>query len=321
MYRNLSVSAARNVAMETKVIPCHRYVCYRDNHVHFFVNWYTHPFDPTGTNTDEEIESAIKSIRREGFLDKLVFDERTEHLSHGAKGLIRSLLNPDCNRRMSSAEFLFHPWVQGSTASQKVMTESNKKLRKFWRRRFKNAMLKEFAAATGRGSEPSSLSEKDIESLFHTLDLDGNGTLEVDEAKVALRGILGDDNSLDEIFRSVDEDGNGVIEFSEFKSVLRQKFDDGPGVSIHRTKHFQSAVLQRFDPQDGLSDEALRNIFDAIDLDGSGELTIDELEMVFGKLARKDEEHVSDWVDSIDADLSGRISFDEFKDAMKKIFK
>jgi serine/threonine protein kinase len=77
----------------------------------------SHPFDATGESSNEEIAEAILNSSKEGFLDKSVFGERTRGLSPSSIDLIRRLLHPVPDKRMTSKEFHRHPWIEGHATS------------------------------------------------------------------------------------------------------------------------------------------------------------------------------------------------------------
>lgn len=84
-----------------------------------------HPFDLTGTSTDEEIEERIKRDPTPP-MGKL-----TDHLSPSAIDLIEKLMAVDPQERISAYEMFRHPWITGATASKSKIIDSDKKLSKF----------------------------------------------------------------------------------------------------------------------------------------------------------------------------------------------
>ncbi|OEU08322.1 kinase-like protein, partial [Fragilariopsis cylindrus CCMP1102] len=72
----------------------------------------THPFDRTNQAPDSIIAQAIvQSAENNEYLSKYVFDDRTQGLSASSVMLMRSLLHPDPNRRMTSVQLCRHPWI------------------------------------------------------------------------------------------------------------------------------------------------------------------------------------------------------------------
>jgi serine/threonine protein kinase len=255
----------------------------------------SHPFDATGDKSDKEVSMAIQRIGYdEGYLDKFVFNDRTAGLNESCVSLMRSLMHPNPNLRPSSAEFQFHPWIQGSTASPIVMENSDQRLQRFWQKRFRAAILKKYAAATEGGK--ASLSDSNLKHIFQSMDLDGNGELSPAELKSALCELLGEKN-VQAVFDSLDADHSGSIDFDEFKVIMRKKFEDSPGgVQIHENKRIRAAILQKFAADKRtVSKDDLREVFDAIDLNGDGTIQISELRQVLGMLGL-DDATIADWV-------------------------
>lgn len=72
----------------------------------------------------------------------------------------------------------------------------------------------------------SELSESRLKSVFDAFDVDGNGTISVDEFKA----LIDDSDDLWEmIIKKVDKNGDGVIDFNEFRRSLKKR--------IKRKKH------------------------------------------------------------------------------------
>ena len=273
----------------------------------------THPFDPQGDATDEEIAEIIQHIKDSKDLERKVFDYRTEELSESCVDLLKGLMNPNPKLRMTSQELLWHPWVQGETASEQVIAGSHRKLALFWQKRFRAAILKKYAVATvGKGS----LSDENLRHIFTSLDLDGSGDISPSELKLALSELLGDKNMVD-VFKSLDVDNSGSIDYDEFSTIMRKQFQDGDGVRIHQTRRFRAAILKRFEQA---TKKTLREIFDEIDIDGDGMLSIEELQAALRVLGI-DENEISEWVDCIDVDLNGGVDFEEFLASMDAPFE
>lgn len=85
-----------------------------------------HPFDVSGTATDEEIEALIQADPRpplgEGF---------TDHLSPSCVDLITRLMESDPLKRITAYEMINHSWVKGVTASSEKIQDSDKRLSRF----------------------------------------------------------------------------------------------------------------------------------------------------------------------------------------------
>jgi serine/threonine protein kinase len=90
----------------------------------------SHPFDPTGQASEQEIVEAILNSSTE-FPEDFFFDDRIAGLSQSAIDVMRKLLHPNPNERMTSEKLQRHPWVQGLSASAHVMKDSDQRLVRF----------------------------------------------------------------------------------------------------------------------------------------------------------------------------------------------
>jgi solute carrier family 25 protein 14/30 len=91
---------------------------------------------------------------------------------------------------------------------------------------------------------------------------------------------------MEDIFARVDLDGDGIIQYSEFSAY----------VDAH--------------------EYSLRTAFDAIDVDGSGEITKDELKLLLDRMHMKCEaSRIDELLRNVDTDGSGTISFEEWRSA------
>jgi calcium-dependent protein kinase len=96
----------------------------------------------------------------------------------------------------------------------------------------------------------------------------------------------------------LDKNGNGLIEWEEFvragidKKILKNK-------------------------------KVLKFMFDFLDKNRNGEISLEELKEVFRKEdgydSKEDEKHLTELIKSIDTDLNGQISFEEFYNMMLKL--
>ena len=80
----------------------------------------SHPFDPIGDLSDEDIvKNILKSKTEEGYLEEFVFDEdRTGMLSPLAIHLLQRLLDSNPEKRITVEEFRNHPWFQTTAQIQ-----------------------------------------------------------------------------------------------------------------------------------------------------------------------------------------------------------
>ena len=196
----------------------------------------THPFDRTNHASDSVIAQAIVdsaagssddnniSNNNLSYLDEHIFDNRTFGLSSSSIILMRSLLHPDPERRMTSSELCSHPWIEGKTATVHCLSSSHCKLKLFWQRRFRAAILKKFCHG-----EKQFLSTKEFQVIFQSMDLNLDGNVSLDELKRCMTESLVSEQAINDIFSSVDEDGSGGIDFDEFQRIMRRNFDGSYG--------------------------------------------------------------------------------------------
>eukprot|EP00584_Thalassiosira_punctigera_P001399 CAMPEP_0172530022 /NCGR_PEP_ID=MMETSP1067-20121228/3905_1 /TAXON_ID=265564 ORGANISM="Thalassiosira punctigera, Strain Tpunct2005C2" /NCGR_SAMPLE_ID=MMETSP1067 /ASSEMBLY_ACC=CAM_ASM_000444 /LENGTH=791 /DNA_ID=CAMNT_0013314165 /DNA_START=226 /DNA_END=2601 /DNA_ORIENTATION=- len=88
-----------------------------------------HPFDLDCDASDEDIAQRIKEQRRPPLKDCPFAGD----LSPSAHDLISKLMEPDPSKRLTAHDMLHHPWVTGETASEDVMEDSAKRLKRLHR--------------------------------------------------------------------------------------------------------------------------------------------------------------------------------------------
>jgi Ca2+-binding EF-hand superfamily protein len=258
---------------------------------------------------------------------EIVFDERTTGLSDSCIELMRLLMHPDPQKRMTSEKFLRHPWTQGLTASWTTMGKTHDELKTFWQNRFRMEVMKKFAAKLSHISDSKLLSEKDLADIFQALDLKGNGVLELDEIQAAFRDIGLSAQNVRSIFACSDLDGTGVIHFDEFKTLLNPQSklnndepgDDNPrpGLHVDYLQHrFKSHITKRLqvDTTTAMTmadKDRLRKVFNTIDLEGNGVLDPHDIR-IFLRSVGEPEAVISRIVASLDLNRDGSVSWDEF---------
>lgn len=303
----------------------------------------SHPFDKYCDATDDDLRQMVLDVARDPkLLDKYVWDERVEPLSESCRELMRQLLHPDPEQRMTSDAFRRHPWVQGLTASWELLKQSHHNLQTLGRRRFRDQVLKKFAASLGLAkavvnsggadgdsdAESSSveslpqdiLSDENLAQIFQALDLKHNGVLELEEIQQTFRDLGVPDEDISEIFECADVDCSGVVKFDEFVSLMRNQT-----LETFWQNRFRSEIVNKFaaklgistgDGKNALSDADLHRIFHALDLKQNGVVDREELEKVFEGLGVS-EQDVAAMFASSDLDSSQMIHFDEFQALMK----
>jgi CRP-like cAMP-binding protein len=139
-----------------------------------------HPFDLGGDAAEELICDRVVNRKSPPLRDS----RHTSHLSDSAINLIEKLLSWDEETRLTADEMLQHPWVQGITANNSKIQDSDNKLSKL--RPFKSGLeakvFKDFISWSdeggqekGAGSSKMSL----IERSFRKFDTNSKGFITV----------------------------------------------------------------------------------------------------------------------------------------------
>lgn len=112
-----------------------------------------HPFDPNCDRTDKQIAEAIQANPNPPMDDEIV-----GHLSKSAVDLIKTLMEPNPEKRITAYELLHHPWVSGETASTEKMEGSDKKISLFQDLKHK-LEASVFALLVNQGHQDMTMSE------------------------------------------------------------------------------------------------------------------------------------------------------------------
>ena len=145
------------------------------------------------------------------------------------------------------------------------------------------------------------LSGNEFEAIrddFLCIDKDGDGQLTREEM---LELLSGKEENLDFMMRLMDADRNGTVEFHEFLEIM---------AFLNYNK--------------GLNARTAGQFFRALDKDGDGYLTVEEIKY-FYEMMGKDEEgkepcnsEIEALVQSLDTDGDGKIDFEEFQNGIDK---
>ncbi|XP_076461969.1 uncharacterized protein LOC143294380 [Babylonia areolata] len=127
-------------------------------------------------------------------------------------------------------------------------------------------------------------------TLFEKADASGDKKLSIQELRVLIKELCGDDATSDtmmaEIFADLDDNADKMLTWEEFSDVCCKK--DPKSVQQHE----------------------LKCAFKDFDSDGSGRISVDEIKALLNDLGiAADAEQV---VDSVDKDDDGTISYEEF---------
>ncbi|CAN1305031.1 Calcium-dependent protein kinase 4 [Linum perenne] len=212
-------------------------------------------------------------------------------ISDSGKDLIRRMLCKSPKERLTAHEVLCHPWIceNGVAPDRALDTAVLTRLKQF------SAMNKLKKMALRVIAE--SLSEEEIAGLkemFKSMDTDSSGAITFDELKAGLRryGSTMKDTEIRDLMDAADVDNSGTIDYGEFIAA-----------TIHLNK------LER--------EEHLVAAFRYFDKDGSGYITVDELQQACAEQNMTDV-FLEDIIREVDQDNDGRIDYGEFVAMMQK---
>uniref|UniRef100_A0A7N0U1R0 non-specific serine/threonine protein kinase n=1 Tax=Kalanchoe fedtschenkoi TaxID=63787 RepID=A0A7N0U1R0_KALFE len=213
-------------------------------------------------------------------------------ISESAKSLVRQMLQPDPNKRLSAQQVLEHPWLQNSKKAPNVPLGDivRSRLRQFSiMNKFKKRAMRVIA-------EHLSVEESEvIRDMFTLMDTDNDGKVSYEELRAGLKkvGSKLDEPEIKLLMEVADVDKNGVLDYGEFVAV-----------TIH---------LQKME-----SDELIRRAFMFFDKDESGYIELEELEEALADESGITDAEVLDGImREVDTDKDGRISYEEFVVMMK----
>ncbi|KAL2332571.1 hypothetical protein Fmac_020152 [Flemingia macrophylla] len=212
-------------------------------------------------------------------------------ISDSAKDLIRKMLCSRPSERLTAHQVLCHPWIcENGVAPDRALDPAVlSRLKQF------SAMNKLKKMALRVIAE--SLSEEEIAGLremFQAMDTDNSGAITFDELKAGLRryGSTLKDIEIRDLMEAADVDKSGTIDYGEFIAA-----------TVHLNK------LER--------EEHLIAAFQYFDKDGSGYITVDELQQACAEHNMTDV-FLEDIIREVDQDNDGRIDYGEFAAMMQK---
>uniref|UniRef100_A0A804NVY4 non-specific serine/threonine protein kinase n=1 Tax=Zea mays TaxID=4577 RepID=A0A804NVY4_MAIZE len=213
-------------------------------------------------------------------------------ISDSAKDLIRRMLRSPPADRLSAHQVLCHPWIcENGVAPDRALDPAVlTRLKQFSAmNRLKKMALRVIS---------QSLSEEELAGLkemFKAMDTDGSGAITFDELKEGLKRHGSKDlreSEIRDLMDAADVDKSGSIDYDEFIAA-----------TVHMSK------LER--------EEHLLAAFAYFDKDGSGYITVDELEQACREHNMADV-GLDDIITEVDQDNDGRIDYGEFVAMMKK---
>ncbi|KAG5252980.1 calcium-dependent protein [Salix suchowensis] len=209
------------------------------------------------------------------------------NISSSAKDLVRRMLVRDPKKRVTAHEVLRHPWVHddGVAPDKPLDPAVLSCLKQF------SAMNKIKKMALRNVSEDEIAGLKEI---FKMIDTDNSGQITFEELKVGLRRLGANltEAEIHSLLREADADNSGTIDCKEF---------------IAATLHLNKAE----------KDDHLSAAFSYFDKDGSGYITIDELQQACNEFGM-DDVHLEEMIREVDQDNDGSIDYSEFVAMMRK---
>lgn len=242
-------------------------------------------------------------------IEKILFDSYNTDLikkyNRHTKELLSKLLEKDPKKRISADEALNHKVfyinktkeILNEIQDEAIIFKFIDNLKKYK----SDLVLKETTIAYLVHNYPDLDEVNDACKLFDKLDVNGNGKITKDELFIGLSLFIEDDNlkkDIDEIFLNLDLDNNNYISYEEF-------------------------IRAAIDKEIFLKEDILKFAFQYFDKDNNGNISIEELEMVFkdnikGKDCKKQLHSILREVDIYD---EKDIKFDEFKKIMEYLLK
>ena len=191
-----------------------------------------------------------------------------------------------------------NPDPRPSTAEEIKREQKRRARERKQRQKSKRMQAAKWTESAG-GDAEEEMQDLEVQELFDEIDEDGSGFLDKDEVRelLAKLGMDTDPEKLDSVFFEMDNDHQGEVELQEFMWWWKKA---GKGLRQQMTK---------------LKDEMneVKEIFDEIDTDASGELHRDEVQSLLTMLGVKlNIEEMDSTMKDLDADGSGEVNFTEF---------
>ncbi|XP_059551306.1 centrin-4 [Myotis daubentonii] len=146
-------------------------------------------------------------------------------------------------------------------------------------------------------TELNETQKQEIKEAFDLFDIDGSGTIDVKELKIAMRA-LGFEPKKEEVKKliaEIDKEGTGTISFEDFFAIMSLKMSEKD------------------------EKEELLKAFKLFDDDATGSITLNNIKRVAKELGETlTDDELQEMLDEADRDGDGEINEDEFLRMMQK---
>jgi calcium-dependent protein kinase len=226
-------------------------------------------------------EEVLEKIRMGRYKMK---ENRWDRISSLGKDFVTKLLIVDPQERLTAGQALAHPWISQRSLQEdvEVPREVLENIRIFAQfNHLKRAALSMLAYTL----TSDQLSE--LHKVFLAMDLDKEGTIQLSELVVVMQTQLGlSPEEIHDIFGKLDRSNQGKIEYTSFLAAS------------------MASRLQ-------LHDDLIRHVFNQLDHDKDGFISLDDLRCVLGPTI--DGQDVQVCIIEADINGDGRVNFDEFE--------
>lgn len=173
--------------------------------------------------------------------------------------------------------------------------------------------------------------ERFLNRVFQDMDIDHNGGLTVDEVQKVMKHVCHHDDQdmahgeIELLFNAIHGDSEGQISFEEFvrwfgDPLTPKRLPCADPQQIERVMRLNDDLLEEVRKEAHHEEQShlryLKLVFEGMDIDHNGGLTVEEISKVMHKLGHQDEEmahgEVEDLFMAIHGDTQGLISFEEF---------
>jgi Ca2+-binding EF-hand superfamily protein len=115
-----------------------------------------------------------------------------------------------------------------------------------------------------------------VTELFHQIDTDGSGSLDLDEFRLGLgaAGVKFDDRTMRVLLKYMDDSGDGTLDAGEFSEKMERMLEQAAAAP--------AAVLGSFCSHLHTTGKTAAMLFQELDEDGSGELDVEEFHAALG---------------------------------------